>query len=317
MARILVVGLNPAWQKMLRFEHLQSGGVNRARAMQTCASGKGINMARVLISKGHEVLLLQILGGANGESVLAACEKLKISSLHARVEQETRCCTTLMETGAGRETEIIEPFRIEEEGERVSKEILALAGRLRGTLDCVIFAGQPPDGLEEDLYEKIHMQLSPRLSILDAYKGLAMSFFRAVDIVKINRRELEHLRSVHGGFFRYRDEGDKTDVLITDGEGEAKHYYCGADGAASHWKARAYRLPQLTDILNCIGAGDTVTAGVAHFRLYGENTAFSFQKALAMGSASCLQVMPGDYREEDFNRIVSRIRVKEEGNTPV
>ena len=87
MAPILVVGLNPAWQKILEFEVLEPGEVNRARSLVQLASGKGMNAAKVLRRLGHEVHLLQVLGGSNGQRCLEGCMSLGIRSLHAWVDE--------------------------------------------------------------------------------------------------------------------------------------------------------------------------------------------------------------------------------------
>ena len=76
MAKILVVGLNPAWQKVLCFRDFRPGEVNRAVSLDALASGKGINTAKVLRRLGHEVWLLQILGGDNGRRCQEACEAM-------------------------------------------------------------------------------------------------------------------------------------------------------------------------------------------------------------------------------------------------
>ena len=66
MPRILIVGLNPAWQKILEFDSLKAGRVNRARRQTELGSGKGLNTALAMRHLEHEAWLLQILGRTNG-----------------------------------------------------------------------------------------------------------------------------------------------------------------------------------------------------------------------------------------------------------
>ena len=101
MAKILVAGLNPAWQKILEFGKLVVGEVNRAQSLVQLGSGKGMNAAKVLRRLGHEVHLLQVLGGSNGQRCLVACQSLDIRSVHAWTEEETRQCLTLVDLDAG------------------------------------------------------------------------------------------------------------------------------------------------------------------------------------------------------------------------
>src|SRR5688500_8092018 len=81
MAKVRRAGLNPAWQKILEFDAFAPGEVNRATALVQLASGKGLNAAKVLSRLGHEVHLLQVLGGSNGQRCLVACQALGLHSL--------------------------------------------------------------------------------------------------------------------------------------------------------------------------------------------------------------------------------------------
>ena len=69
MAKVLVVGMNPAWQITLEFTSFHWGQVNRAEARHEFVAGKGQNVAKVLSRFGHEAWLLQVIGGANGQGV--------------------------------------------------------------------------------------------------------------------------------------------------------------------------------------------------------------------------------------------------------
>lgn len=103
---ILVVGLSPAWQRTLEFSRLQPGKVNRARRVVETASGKGVNVARVLKSLGADVRLLTVAGGVRGRLLERALKKKGIRGLRIRVRAETRICQTLL--GAGGVTELVE-----------------------------------------------------------------------------------------------------------------------------------------------------------------------------------------------------------------
>ena len=61
---ILVAGLTPAWQQVLRFERFTPGTVNRAAWVRWCASGKVLNAARAAHLLGGPVRALTVVGGA-------------------------------------------------------------------------------------------------------------------------------------------------------------------------------------------------------------------------------------------------------------
>jgi fructose-1-phosphate kinase PfkB-like protein len=66
---ILCVGGTPAMQRTLRFESLESGGVNRAYEVHVTAAGKAVNAAQAVAALGGEVLLATFLGGDPGRFI--------------------------------------------------------------------------------------------------------------------------------------------------------------------------------------------------------------------------------------------------------
>jgi fructose-1-phosphate kinase PfkB-like protein len=75
---MLCVCLNPTVQKTITLPRMLVGEVNRASAVRTDASGKGVNVARVLVQLGEaDVVHLTHLGdGPNAQlfSALAAAD---------------------------------------------------------------------------------------------------------------------------------------------------------------------------------------------------------------------------------------------------
>ncbi|MGO2149380.1 PfkB family carbohydrate kinase, partial [Halomonas sp.] len=65
MARVITVTLNPALDLAFDLEELTLGTVNRPRNAQLEAAGKGVNVARVLASLGHHVVVSGFLGRDN------------------------------------------------------------------------------------------------------------------------------------------------------------------------------------------------------------------------------------------------------------
>lgn len=280
------MGVNPAWQKILEFERFQPGEVNRAKNLVQLASGKGMNAAKVLRRLGHEVHLLQVLGGANGQRCLVACQSLDIRSVHAWVEQETRECVTLVDLGGGSATEIIEPFEIDTPG--LDDILLDALPGAPAHYDGVLIAGSLPPGLPPRLYAKVLDRCRPGISLVDAWKGVEDALARA-SVVKINRAEYQGLPQA----LRSSD----VLFLVTDG---------GREATVIRGGRTVHRLdvPRLERILNPIGAGDTVSAGTLHHLLEGAAPQEAFRRALAMGSASCLHLEPAQFSMETYERLL-------------
>jgi fructose-1-phosphate kinase PfkB-like protein len=317
MAKILVVGLNPAWQTVLGFGDFRLGEVNRAQSATTLASGKGFNTGRVLRRLGHEVTLLQILGGGNGRLCLADCEALGMRSLHAWVEMETRACITLLHrerqgrdqdaspsgladpsgSSPGEATEIIAPFCVPETG--VGRRLLELLPSHTDAFDAVAICGTVPPGVEAGIYDALLSRFPSAVSVVDAWQGLDAGSIAKAGCVKLNRMEYGKLQAAFG------DEAIAPALfLVTSGGGEASVLRGGASLAR-------ISPPLLPVVVNPIGAGDTVTAAVVHHLLAGQGPVEAFRRALALGSASCLHRLPAEYRDEDaegllpFSRVVS------------
>jgi 1-phosphofructokinase len=299
MARILVAGLNPAWQKVLEFADFRPGAVNRARNAWSLASGKGFNAAKVLRRLGHEVWLLQILGGDNGRRCGDACESLGIHGLNLWVGGETRQCLTLLHGNladtSGESTEIIEPFRVEEAG--AGPALMESLPSDPAAFDGLAVCGSIPPGVGEGVYAELLARFRPRSSVVDSWQGLSAASLAAATCVKMNRSEYRALeeRLGPGGI------GDAL-FLLTSGGGEASVLRGGRVQAK-------IGPPRLEAVANSIGAGDTVTAGTLHHLLLGLDPVEAFRRGLAMGSASCLNPLPAEYSEEDFRRLLPMTEV--------
>jgi len=299
MSRILVTGLNPAWQKVLEFEALTPGKVNRASGCQEFGSGKGINAAVVLRGLGHHVTLLQVVGGTNGRRLSDYCISAGIQPLDVRVETETRVCSTLIDRRSAMVTELIEPFAVPPE-ERVTERLLDLLPT-SARWDALVVMGTAPAGINPSIYLRIARRIQAPLVVLDIIREVDEEILRASHFVKINAEEFSLLKS------RGLDwKGDRVPwpaTLVTDGPDPALLLE-SQDGGI---KSTRFRLPPLTKTYNPIGAGDTVTAFLTHGLLAGQSAQEACREALAAGSASCLTLLPGDYDPEIQKRLAAGI----------
>ena len=91
---ILAVGLSPAWQEILVFDHFALGDVNRVRERHACASGKVVNVAVALRHLGDPCRLLTVVGG---EPVANDLGTLKLADNLIRSDEPTRVCSTLVD----------------------------------------------------------------------------------------------------------------------------------------------------------------------------------------------------------------------------
>lgn len=293
MAKILVAGLNPAWQQIFALPALRMGAVNRAGEYQALASGKGMNAARILAARGHDVSLLQVLAGENGRRMLADCAQKGIRSLHVFTEGETRVAATLLH--AGETTEIIGPFSVSgAPPDLLADQLLAQVPGER--FDALLVCGTLPSGFSGEMYGALADRVNAPLLIWDSVAGLSAGALSRVTWLKVNAEEHRALAPL------LAQSSARLSLLITDGANPASvRFPPGADGAAP--QALSCAVPRVENILNPIGAGDTVTAMLADGLLGGMDARAAVSRALAAAAASCLHLLPATWLPEDAARI--------------
>ncbi len=292
-----MVGLNPALQTVLQLSRISLGEVHRATSVNRMVSGKGFNTAKVLKRLGHEVHLLQILGGANGQRCSDACDRVGLKSLAIWVAEETRQCITMLDEHSKTATEIIEPFKVT--ADNLRRAIVALvAGELK-SYDAMAVCGTIPEGIDPGVYGDLIDQSENAKIIVDTWQGLNANELSKSTCVKVNHLELKALENrLQGSAMQWKN----VVLAITAGGGEA---FLSKEGRI----LVRYQPPPLPNFLNPIGAGDTVTAGLAHHLLQGLTIEESYRHALAMGSASCLHSNPAEYRDVDYQEIFTQMAV--------
>jgi fructose-1-phosphate kinase PfkB-like protein len=292
MAKVLVVGLNPAWQQVFLLRTFGEGQINRAEALWTLGSGKGLNAAKVLARRGHDVALLQVLAGVRGGRCLEECEVRRVRSLHVWAHGETRTCVTLLHEG--RATEIISPFAIPDSAlhERLLEQV-----RPQDGYDAVLVCGSLPSGMREEFSGEAAARAAAPLLIWDSVAGLSADVLARVTWLKVNAEE--H-RALAGLLDIPENSRACPPLLITDGPRPASVRRAGTIVRMT--------MPPLQAVVNPIGAGDTVTAMLTDGVLGGMAADAAVVRALAAGAASCLNPLPAEWDPEDAARIEKEIR---------
>ncbi|MCX7949330.1 MAG: PfkB family carbohydrate kinase [Treponemataceae bacterium] len=112
MASFLSVCLNPTLQKTLRFSRIQPDRVNRTATHRLDASGKGVNVSRVLQQLGQSVVHLTQLGGSLRPLFLELCEQDHLDVRWVESNSPIRFCYTLIEESTHTVTELVEESEV-------------------------------------------------------------------------------------------------------------------------------------------------------------------------------------------------------------
>jgi fructose-1-phosphate kinase PfkB-like protein len=292
MKNMIVLGANPAYQKVISFDSFNCGSVNRACDMEVCASGKGINFCRAAKTWNKvPTLLFQFVGGNTGEYIAKEVLEENLPAQNIWVAAPTRCCITCCNSKSGEVTEIIEPSGSCSKSE-CDNLLEALEKQLPNACGMA-FCGTLPGKTDPKLYldcAKLACKYKIPL-LLDAYKNIEDVLTCGVEIfLKINKDELGYLTKEDGVLagvkWLFNNYKNISKIAITDGPNSA---------FASDGKVFAtYTIPAV-EVVNPIGCGDTASAVFLSELLSNNDVVNSFLMALSAASSNCLSWKPANY----------------------
>jgi len=137
------------WTSRTRVDELQVGGSHRVDRIRRRAGGKGVNVARVAATLGHQVLVLGFVGGVTGELVAEELFDAGLTALLTPIAGETRRTVAIVNGADGDATIFNEagPSVTGDEWARVAGP--DAVGDGLGVLAC---SGSLPVGLPADAY---------------------------------------------------------------------------------------------------------------------------------------------------------------------
>ena len=306
---ILCLGTTPVFQRSMTFERVRIDGVNRAVETRDYASGKSLNVARVLHTLGRDALAVGFAGGSRGKMILEDLDAAGIRHDFVTVAAETRQCVTVIDRASGSATELVE------ESKPVTQaDWHALQEKLEQHLrqsSLWVFSGTLTPRAPPDFYAR-WLPLAREIgaqAIIDA-KGeplrLALKVGNA--IFKLNREEFadtlgtelsddaELVRAIRenippGGM-----------LIITLGKAGAM----GSDGR------RVFRVhsPPVVSI-SAVGSGDSFSAGLGVALEEGRPLNEALQLAAACGAANAMTAYAGRLSRIEVGKLFALARVEQ------
>lgn len=153
--QVITVTLNPSLDRTLVTHHLAIGYHNQvADTTRLHPAGRGVNIARALTRLEIRTHAVIVLGDdATGSAYRALLAQEALPATFVTCPGTTRSNVTILDTGTGQETHIIEKSTglTQAEVDRVADAVHARAGEG----DFVIFAGSLQDGSPADSYAQI------------------------------------------------------------------------------------------------------------------------------------------------------------------
>ncbi len=308
---ILAAGLSPAWQHILRFDALRVGQVNRARETFWCASGKVLNVAVALGHLGASCETVTLLGGAPRELIEREFAALAVPGHWVETQQPTRVCTTILDAATGETTELVE--NAEPVSAAELDEFVKVYEGQAARADVVILTGSLPAGAPSRLYRDL-LSATACPAILD-FRGdeLLQALATRPLVVKPNREELattlgrtlDTPAELTAAMHELNDRGAEW-VVVTQGRGPVLATSAG----------RCYRLiPPTVDVVNPIGSGDCLAAGIAWGLTAGRAPLGALRLGVAAAVENVKQLLPGRLDPKRVLALAESIQIEEGGET--
>lgn len=301
---ILCVCMSPALQRTIVLPGIVVGEVNRANEVFVDASGKGMNVARVLSQLSMPALHLS-QGGSNGSTFAELADEVGVQLDLIENENPIRTCVSLVSVrdqgGVANVTEIVEPSSAVS-GEVAVELLIRVSARLQHAKALVV-SGSLAQGFPIEVVASLtHAAKQAAVPVILDVRGeeLLLALKEEPDLVKINLSEYlrtflpnqisaveqSELQGDISGLeplfesLRYLTEDSPTSIVLTRGP---RPVIVARDG-----NVKELAIPRMhaSEIVNPIGSGDAFSAGMA---LIGAIDGFgddeTFDRAVLFGAA--------------------------------
>lgn len=304
---IVVAGLTPAWQQIMRFPALRLGEVNRAAEAVWCASGKVLNVGLALASLGTASRTVSPVGGPARESFERDFKDAGAPVDWILTDEPTRVCTTLLDESTGTTTELVENARplsaadLQAYGEAFHKAAAEAS--------IAVFTGSLPGSVSTNFYKDLAERTTARL-IVDARGPELLAMFegtRKPFLVKPNREELgktvrRELTTDADLFAAMRELNERGAewVVVTQGKDAVW---------ASSLREGLYRFtpPHVERVVNPIGCGDCACAGIAYGLAVGRGVLSSIALGMAAATDNLRSLLPARLEKDKVDKIAATI----------
>lgn len=296
----LILGLNPAWQRVFFLDKFVPGEVHRISKVEEYASGKGINCGRVLQRLGGYPLLMHFLGAEHGTRIFDELSACGIQQAPVWIKEPTRICTTVV--SAGETTELIEPSPILSDYE--NEDFIQTLNEYWSSTQCVALCGSFPQSFDVNLINAL--DFTGKRIFIDAINNIDAWLEKGVELLKINMQEYCKLLSRLGipqvtsspQFWKMTatavlERLPIKNLVVTDEDSPVRAF------RFVEKKFQGIQLqPPTIQVQNDIGAGDSFFAGW----LYADSMEMSFEeclvKATAVAVARCEVEKPWNINSE-------------------
>ncbi|MDF2986786.1 MAG: 1-phosphofructokinase [Eubacterium sp.] len=298
---IITITLNPAVDKTVEIPDFEVGTVNRVASVRLDAGGKGINVSKVIMSLGGKSCASGVVGGATGNFIKDALNRMGIDNEFLTINGETRTNLKVVDSKRKTNTDINEPGPMLSSDDLKRLEEIIFEKVDKDTV--MVFSGSVPANVEKDIYGKWirTARNAGAKTILDADGQLLKLGIEAGPyMVKPNIIELERFFGEEISGIQVAER--KARSLIDTYGIEFVAVSLGSKGAIFLNKDSSLFTPGIeVEVKSTVGAGDSMVAALT----YSIDTGIAFEEAarLAVASATA-NVMTTGTQPADFEVIM-------------
>ena len=316
---IVTVTMNPSIDTRYQLDKLIIDDVNRVTPEKT-AGGKGLNVSRVLLQLGDDVLATGLLGGHMGAYMAELMDADGVKNDFVPIAGETRICLNILHEG--NQTELLEsgPQIAPAELEAFTAKFAELAAKA----DVVTLSGSLPRGVDAGYYaELVKIAEEAGAKVLLDTSGASLEAALESDakpeLVKPNLTEINGLL----GTSFTTDDVDanlvcgcaRRGALPADGRFSGIPWVVvsmGAAGSVGFHEGRAFRAktPAIAAV-NATGSGDSTIAGFAHAIAAGADDVTVLKTANTCGKLNAMDPKTGHLVMDRWDEIFNNVEVTE------
>lgn len=309
--KIITVTANTAIDHVIEVDPLNLGDDQPAKSSIEFPSGKGINVAKAVVSLNTEVYAL----GFVGVESIGLFNLLQTALLHTdflTVDGKTRTNLTLFDTGKQQETHIrTAGFKV------TDHDCQQLIDKITGLLtaeDVLVLSGSLPSGAPPTLYETLinlaHQKSA--ITFLDSSgDGLRHGLNAKPYWVKPNQRELEELAGmplsneaeIVSSAYALIQQGIKRVVVSR-----------GAQGLIiitdNNIALKVYVDNRIGKVVSSVGCGDALVGGLAVATLHRYPLLDALKLGLACATATLFSNEPGQFEFDQLSDISEHIVIR-------
>jgi 1-phosphofructokinase family hexose kinase len=307
--KIITVTLHPAIDKVVQTNRIVPNEATRVQVKMVYGGGKGNNAARALTRLNVPVLATGFQGGHSGEYITSELEAEGILTDFIFCEAETRTSTLILEEETGNSYAIYEPgqyVQLEEANRLVYK-----VGELCNDASLILLCGSGQYQTLENVYvDIITMAKDKGIRCLLDSSGLSLKSGITAKpyMVKVNQHELSD-------YFKrpLQNLGDQIKALkdLQESGIAVAAVSRGANGlVVTDGKDTFEAKLTMERIINTVGAGDSLLAGIAKALVDGASMQEFARWGVACGTANTQLAGAGFITLELVNQFLPKVKIK-------